>query len=50
MRWDGHLARIGEERNTCTVLSETLKGRDSLEELRVDRRITNRGRVWTEFI
>jgi hypothetical protein len=39
MGWVGHVARMGEMRNTYKILVEILKGRDHSEDLGVDARI-----------
>jgi hypothetical protein len=36
MRWVGHAECVGEMRNAYTIRSESLKGRDHLEDLGVD--------------
>jgi hypothetical protein len=39
MRWEMHVARMGEVRNAYNILSEKLKGRDHTEDLGVDGKI-----------
>jgi hypothetical protein len=40
MRWAENVARMGEMRNVYTILFESLKGRDYLEDLGLDDRLT----------
>jgi hypothetical protein len=54
MRWEGHVASMGETRNAYKVLVRKQKGRDHVEELGVDGRIILKcilgkqvGNVWT---
>jgi hypothetical protein len=35
MRWEGHVARMGEKRNACRILVRSQKVRDHWEELDV---------------
>jgi hypothetical protein len=44
MRWAGHVARMGEGRNMYSVLWESSKGKDKLEDQGVDGRM---GSKWT---
>jgi hypothetical protein len=39
MRWAGHVTCIGKMRNHTKFWLETLKGRDHLEDLGIDRKI-----------
>jgi hypothetical protein len=39
MRWVGHVARIGDMRNTYKILVGNQKGRDHMEDLGVDGKI-----------
>jgi hypothetical protein len=39
MRWVGHVARMGKERNTYKVLMENPEGKNHLEDQGVDRRM-----------
>jgi hypothetical protein len=44
MRWAGHVARMGEMRNSYKILVGYVKGRDHSEDSGVD------GKVWIGFI
>jgi hypothetical protein len=39
VRWVGHVAHLGEMRNAYKILSDSLKGRDHLEDLGMDGKI-----------
>jgi hypothetical protein len=39
MRWEGHVARMGEMRNSYEIQSENLKTRDHSEDVGVDGKI-----------
>jgi hypothetical protein len=39
MRWEGHVAHVGEMRSATKVWSENLKGRDHSEDLGINGRL-----------